>query len=56
MLVLAAVRCVELNPVRAKVVESAWEYKWSSAGAHVRGKDDKLVKAGVTIQPLINTD
>ncbi len=25
---------VELNPVRAGLVEHAWEYGWSSAGAH----------------------
>jgi putative transposase len=30
---------VELNPVRARVVEHAWEWEWSSAQAHVTGCD-----------------
>ena len=41
---LAAVRYIELNPVRAQMVESAWDYPWSSAVAHMQGKDDQLVK------------
>ncbi len=40
---LAAVRYVELNPVRAGLVGVAWEHRWSSAAAHVTGKDDRLV-------------
>ena len=47
---LAAARYVELNPVRAKMVQVPWEYKWSSAGAHVAGKDDKFVKAGALLE------
>jgi putative transposase len=30
---------VELNPVRAKIVERAWDWEWSSALAHVTGHD-----------------
>jgi len=30
-----AIRYVERNPVRAKMVNHAWEYPWSSAKAHV---------------------
>src|SRR5438477_1231856 len=30
---------IELNPVRAGVVESAEHYRWSSARAHVTGRD-----------------
>jgi putative transposase len=30
---------VELNPVRARMVEHAWEWGWSSAQAHVTGCD-----------------
>ncbi|MDQ6987190.1 MAG: transposase [Mariprofundaceae bacterium] len=41
---LAAVRYVELNPVAAHMVKQADEYQWSSARAHLTGKDDKLVK------------
>ena len=32
---LEALRYVERNPVRAKMVELPWEYEWSSAGEHV---------------------
>jgi putative transposase len=42
---LAAVRYVELNPVRAGLVRQPWRYQWSSAAAHVRGQDDGLVSA-----------
>ncbi|MDD3813990.1 MAG: transposase [Desulfocapsaceae bacterium] len=31
---LAAVRYVERNPVRAKMVPQAWDYPWSSAAIH----------------------
>jgi putative transposase len=41
---LAAVRYVERNPVRARLCAAAWEYPWSSAAAHVAGRDDDLVK------------
>jgi putative transposase len=34
-----ALRYVEQNPVRAKVLRQAWKYPWSSATAHVDGKD-----------------
>ena len=47
---LAAVRHVELNPVRAGLVENPWSYKWSSAGAHVRGYDDELVRVGPLLE------
>jgi putative transposase len=32
---LTAVRYVEHNPVRAKMVRKAWRYKWSSAAEHI---------------------
>lgn len=31
---------VELNPVRAGMAKSAWEYRWSSAAVHCLGTDD----------------
>jgi putative transposase len=46
---LAAARYVELNPVRARLATSPSEYRWSSAKAHLKGKDDVLVK----VSPLI---
>src|SRR6266481_3533525 len=36
----AALRYVALNPVRARLVERAQDWRWSSARAHLRGKDD----------------
>ncbi len=47
---LAAVRYVELNPVRAGPVESLGVYTWSSAAAHLTGRDDELVKAGPLLE------
>ncbi len=41
---LAAARYVELNPVRARLVEKTEIWKWSSARAHLAKKDDGLVK------------
>ena len=41
---LAAARYVKLNPVRAGLVVAPREYRWSSAAAHLQGKDDCLVK------------
>jgi putative transposase len=39
---LTAIRYVELNPVKAKLVAHAEDWRWSSAAAHVRGKADGL--------------
>jgi putative transposase len=36
----AAVRYVEMNPVRARLVQTPEEYPWSSAPAHVRATKD----------------
>jgi putative transposase len=40
---LACARYVELNPVRARLVEAARDWRWSSARAHLAGRDDGLV-------------
>jgi putative transposase len=40
---LNAVRYVELNPVRARLVTRAEDYPWSSAAAHCGHRDDKLL-------------
>ena len=45
----AAVRHVELNPVRARLVRKAQRWRWSSAAAHLAGKDDELV----SVAPLL---
>jgi putative transposase len=46
---LAAARYIELNPVRAKLTTAPSDYLWSSARAHIRKKDDVLVK----VRPLL---
>lgn len=46
---LAAARYVELNPVRAKLVERPRQWPWSSVKAHLKGRDDGLV----TVAPLL---
>jgi len=45
----AAVRYVEMNPVRAGLVKCPWDYRWSSAAAHVKGENDVLAN----VKPLI---
>jgi putative transposase len=47
---LAAARYVEFNPVRAQLVERPQDYPWSSARAHLDGRDDALVK----VAPLLD--
>jgi putative transposase len=46
---LAAARYVELNPVRAKLKRRARDWRWSSARAHLEGRDDGLV----AVAPLL---
>lgn len=47
---LACARYVELNPVRAGLVKKPEDWSWSSANAHIKGKDDILVQA----KPLLD--
>jgi putative transposase len=47
---LAAARYVEMNPVHAGLAKSPEEYRWSSARAHLEGKDDSLVKVGPLLE------
>ena len=47
---MAAARYVALNPVRAKLVARAEDWRWSSARAHCEGRDDGLV----SVAPLID--
>jgi putative transposase len=46
---LACARYVELNPVRARLAARARDWRWSSARAHLAGRDDGLV----TTKPLL---
>jgi len=50
---LAAVRYIENNPVRAKLSERPEEYRWSSARAHMEGKEDRLVTASPLIKSMV---
>ncbi len=50
---LAAARYVERNPVKAGMVETAWDYPWSSVHAHLSGRSDGVV----TVEPwLVRVD
>lgn len=40
---LACSRYIELNPVRAKIVDGAGDYRWSSYRANALGHKDKLI-------------
>ena len=46
---IACVRYVELNPVRAGLVARAEDWPWSSARAHLTGEGDQLVD----VRPLL---
>jgi putative transposase len=47
---LTTTRYIEMNPVYAGLVKSPERYPWSSAGAHLNGRDDYLVK----VKPLLD--
>jgi putative transposase len=40
---VAAMRYIELNPVRAGLVKYAEQWPWSSAAAHAKGKADRII-------------
>jgi len=44
------VRYVSLNPVRAKLVKRARDWRWSSVGAHLARKDDGLVSVAPVLE------
>jgi putative transposase len=50
---IAAVRYIELNPVRAGLCKSAESWPWSSAMAHLGDKDDDLVAVAPMLE-LVN--
>ena len=51
---LAAVRYVELNPVKAKLCQTPEDWIWSSAQAHLRGEDDGLVSVNPMLARISN--
>jgi putative transposase len=46
---LSTVRYVELNPVAAKLCREPADWRWSSARAHLEGKDGRLVN----VRPML---
>ena len=48
-----AVRYVENNPVRAKIVERAEEYRWSSARGHVEKGSDPLLTGECRLEEVV---
>ena len=51
---IAAVRYVENNPVKAGLVTQAEDWRWSSARAHVNGTDDGLTERVILAQHIPN--
>ena len=47
---LACARYIERNPVRARLVAWPRDWAWSSARAHLKGRDDGLV----SVAPLLD--
>ena len=50
---LTAARYVELNPVPG-LVQAPSRYRWSSATAHLKGRDDALVQVAPLLQMAPN--
>ena len=48
----AAMRYVERNPVRAKIVENTWDYPWSSARAHIFKQKDPLLEDNFMVSQI----
>ena len=47
---LACARFVELNPVRARLAQRPGDWRWSSARAHLAGKDDGVVSVAPMLE------
>lgn len=50
----AAIRYIENNPVRAKIVEKPHDYKWSSAKAHVYGRKDPILSHNCHLEKSVD--
>ena len=51
---LAAARYIELNPVKAGMVENPADYQWSSARAHLAKEDDQFVETAPLLKLVPN--
>lgn len=47
---VCALRYVSLNPVRARLVERAEDWRWSSVRAHLAGCDDEVVRVAPALE------
>jgi putative transposase len=47
---VTALRYVALNPVRARLVERAQDWRWSSARAHLAGEDGHVVQVAPALE------
>lgn len=47
---IAAVRYLAMNPVKAKLVKHAADWRWSSVPAHLAGRDDALVQVAPILE------
>lgn len=52
---LSCYRYLELNPVRAKMVEDPGRYRWSSCGSNANGKNDPIVQQHALYRALGRT-
>ncbi len=53
---LTRYRYIELNPVRAGMVENASGYRWPSYGVHALGQSDELIRDHACYLALDATD
>lgn len=51
---ITAARYIALNPVRARLAETAEDWPWSSARAHILGRNDALVSVGPLLERIDN--
>ena len=42
---VACIRYIEMNPVRANLVKAPEKWLWSSAAAHISGQNDEFVNS-----------
>jgi len=50
----SVVRYVELNPVKARLVDAPDHWRWSSARAHLLGKDDGIVSVAPMLRRILD--
>jgi putative transposase len=51
---MSCARYIEMNPVRAGLADLPFDWPWSSASAHLRGQDDRLVKVRPLLDMVLN--